>query len=76
MRSAFGVEHTEVSKIFKPKPKPIKLRRMLPESKAHHEVAGQIAQESGDHASAAWARKQQINQTKTRFANLWGRGQS
>lgn len=29
-----------------------------------HEVAGQLAQESGDHASARWARKQQLSASK------------
>ena len=62
MKSAFGVEHDDVSKGF-PKFK------LKPEGNARHDVAGQIAQESGDHTSAAWARKQQIRQSKTKLSN-------
>jgi len=38
------------------------------EWQARHDVAGQIAQESGDHASAAWARKQQLARSKAILA--------
>lgn len=34
---------------------------------ARHDVAGQWAQESGDHASAAWARRQQILRTQAKL---------
>lgn len=41
----------------------------LPEGNANHAIAGQQAQEAGDHASAAWASKQQLRQAAGKAVN-------